>query len=184
MTEARPRIELPVAQSLIDDILHVYKPHCRYLLRGVVEAGVGDDALPVVLRGDFGIVESCYIDDTGHLNAVEVNIAFNQAYYVVTAQACASRLVPELSDWSLERFRRWYLEGSLIHDLHSRFKRVIDPRSFQGEIAIAGVMRTRRFVVLKLTHRFWDANDGLASGTVTMALGEGKPEAQGRGGDA
>ena len=184
MTEARPRTEIPVAQELIDDILHVYKPHCRYLLRAVVEAGAGDDPLPIVLRGDFGIAESCYIDDTGHLNAVEVNIAFNQAYYVVTAQACASGLVPELADWDLARFRRWYLEGSLIHDLHSRFKRVIDPRAFQGEIAIASAVRTRRFAVLKLTHRFWDANDGLASGTVTMALGEGKPGAHAPGGDA
>ncbi len=182
MTEARPRTEIPVAQALIDDILHVYKPHCRYLRRAVVEAGAGDDPLPIVLRGDFGIAESCYIDDTGHLNAVEVNIAFNQAYYVVTAQAIAHGLVPALASFDLDWFRRWYLEGSLIHDLHSRFKRVIDPRSFQGEIAIAGAVRTRRFAVLKLTHRFWDANDGLASGTVTMALGEGKPNAL--GGDA
>lgn len=175
MTEAETRRAIPVAAQLLDDILHVYKPHCRYLKRAVVEPGTAGEPLPVVLRGDFGIAESCYIDDTGHLNAVEVNIAFNQAYYVLTAQACASGLVPELADWNLERFRRWYLEGSLIHDLSSRFKRVIDPRAFQGEIAIASAVRTRRFVVLKLTHRFWDANDGLASGAVTMALGEGKP---------
>ena len=175
MTQAGPRTARPLDRDLLDGILRVYKPHCRYLKGGEIEHGPPDAPLPVVLRGDFGIAESCYIDDTGHLNAVEVNIAFNQAYYVVTAHACRDGLVPELRDWDLERFRRWYLEGSLIHDLRSRFKRVIDPRSFQGEIAIAGATRTRRFVVLKLTHRFGDANDGLASGQVTMALGEGKP---------
>jgi hypothetical protein len=181
VTEAREKTEIPVARELIDDILRVYKPHCRYLKRAVVEAGAGGDPFPVVLRGDFGIAESCYIDDTGHLNAVEVNIAFNQAYYVVTAQACASALIPALEGWDLPRFRRWYLEGSLIHDLHSRFKRVIDPRAFQGEVAITSMLRTRRFLVLKLAHRFWDAGGGLASGTVTMALGEGKPPARGGG---
>jgi hypothetical protein len=170
------RTTRPVEPALLDRILRVYKPHCRYLRSAEVESGPPGAPLPVMLKGEFGISESCYIDDTGHLNAVEVNIAFNQAYYVVTAHACRHGLVPELADWDLARFERWYLEGSLIHDLRSRFKRVIDPRGFQGEIAIAGALRTRRFVVLKLTHRFWDANDGLAHGTVTMALGEGKPD--------
>jgi hypothetical protein len=169
------RTERPVDRRLLDGILRVYKPHCRYLLSGVVESGPADAPFPVTLKGEFGIAESCYIDDTGHLNAVEVNIAFNQAYYVVTAHACKHGLVPELRDWDLAKFERYYLEGSLIHDLRSRFKRVIDPRGFQGEISIASAMRTRKFVVLKLEHRFHDANDGLAHGTVTMALGPGKP---------
>ena len=55
------------------------------------------------------------------------------------------------------------------------FKRVIDPRRFRGEISITSALRARRFVVLKLAHRFHDEHDGLAHGTVTMALGEGKP---------
>lgn len=176
MIDRSSRTELPIDQALLDRILRVYKPHCRYLLRGVVESGPADSALPVTLKGDFGIAESCYIDDTGHLNAVEVNIAFNQAYYVLTAHACAHGLVPELAGWDLAKFERWYLEGSLIHDLRSRFKRVIDPRGFQGEISIESALRTRRFVVLKLAHRFFDANDGLAHGTVTMALGDGGKE--------
>jgi hypothetical protein len=36
--------------------------------------------------------------------------------------------------------------------------------------------------VLKLAHRFWDENDGLAHGTVTMALGAGKPRRSGEPG--
>ena len=178
MTAPASKATFPVAPELIDRILKVYKPHCRYLLSGVVETPADDSVFPVALQGHFEIPESCYIDDTGHLNAVEVNIAFNQAYYVVTAQAIASGLVPALSEWTPELFQEWYLEGSLIHDLRSTFKTVIDPRSFEGEIAIAGAMRTKRFVVLKLTHRFWDKNGGLARGKVTMALGRGKPEGE------
>ena len=180
MTEARPTASMPLDQGLMDGILRVYKPHCRYLKGGRVETPA-EGHFPVALVGEFGIDESCYIDDTGHLNAVEVNIAFNQAYYVVTAHAIQHGLVPQLSDWTPELFREWYLEGSLIHDLRSTFKTVIDPRSFQGEIAIANALRTKKFVVLKLTHRFWDRNGGLAKGRVTMALGRGKPtEGDGR----
>lgn len=179
MTNAPSRTTNPVAPELIGDILRVYKPHCRYLREGAVEAGPIDDPFPVLLRGEFGIDESCYINDTGHLNAVEVNIAFNQAYYVLTAQACADGLVPQLEAWDLARFKRRYLEGSLIHDMRSRFRRVIDPRAFQGEIAIADAFKTNNFVVLKLTHRFWDEAGGLAHGTVTMALGDAKPSSEG-----
>jgi hypothetical protein len=178
VTETGPKTRIPLAQGLIDRILRVYKPHCRYLIRGEVTTPEDGSELPVTLRGHFEIPASCYIDDTGHLNAVEVNIAFNQAYYVVTAQAIESGLVSALSEWTPELYERWRLEGSLIHDLRSTFKSVIDPRSFEGEIAIASAMRTRRFVVLKLTHRFWDGNGGLARGRVTMAIGQGKPEAE------
>ncbi|MEM7305298.1 MAG: FcoT family thioesterase [Planctomycetota bacterium] len=171
----------PVDQNLVDEILRVYKPHCRYLKSAEVETPSDGSPFPVALVGKFAIEESCYIDDTGHLNAVEVNIAFNQAYYVVTAHAIAHGLVPQLEAWTPEMFRKWYLEGSLIHDLRSTFKTVIDPRSFEGEIAIANALRTKNFVVLKLTHRFWDAQGGLAKGRVTMALGRGKP---GEGDDA
>ncbi|NET17718.1 MAG: hypothetical protein F6K08_35290 [Okeania sp. SIO1H6] len=41
-----------------------------------------------LVMGQFSIGESCYIDDTGHLNAVEFNICYNQLLYVAIAWGC------------------------------------------------------------------------------------------------
>ena len=45
----------------------------------------GTDQKLIVGKGRFSIPESCYIDDTGHFNAVEFNICYNQLAYVLFA---------------------------------------------------------------------------------------------------
>ncbi|MGW6540873.1 FcoT family thioesterase [Streptomyces sp. NPDC055051] len=46
----------------------------------------GADGRPLTGSGMFTIPEPCYIDDTGHFNAVEFNICYNQlAYYTLAA---------------------------------------------------------------------------------------------------
>lgn len=37
----------------------------------------------LTIIGDFEILNSCYIDSTGHFNAVEFTICFNQLAYVL-----------------------------------------------------------------------------------------------------
>ena len=58
----------------------------------------------MLAHGDFEIPESCYIDATGHLNSVEVNICYNQLLYVILAQSIASEVVPALDVFTLEHY--------------------------------------------------------------------------------
>ncbi len=181
MTYAGPARKIDVDQELLDTILKPYKPHCRYLKRMTVEVPEqpnGDPPAPYLARADcdFEIPESCYIDETGHLNAVEFNICFNQAYYVITAECINSRLVPALNDMTLEHYKRRHLPDVLIHDLSSTFKRVIDRSRFKGEIAIADCVQTSRFIYFRTYCSFQDEHGGYAKGDVTLALMFGPEE--------
>ena len=53
----------------------------------MLAATKGKDAGLISAKGRFSIPDSCYIDDTGHFNAVEFNICFNQLAYVPSASA-------------------------------------------------------------------------------------------------
>ncbi|AOY79796.2 hypothetical protein BJP36_07510 [Moorena producens JHB] len=74
-----------------------------------------------VVRGEFSISESCYIDDTGHFNAVEFNICYNQLFYVALAQACSKHLLSSLKELTLDNFYRKQLSNIYITRLESFF---------------------------------------------------------------
>ena len=181
-TYAGPMGSVDVDPALLEEMLRAYKPNCKYLKRCTVEWPTGaadDEAKPpfvAAAQGDFEIPESCYIDDTGHLNAVEFNICFNQAYYVLVAQCIASGIVPALKGMPLERYKRRHLPDVLIHDLTSRFSRVIDRTKFQGQIAISDCAETSNFIYFRTFCSFWDDQGGYARGDVTLALLNGPEE--------
>ena len=77
-------------EDLLPRVLTPYKDHCRYLLTAEVSALPGGLSR---VRSTFAIAESCYIDDTGHLNAVEVNIAYNQMMYYLVAKSVKEGLL-------------------------------------------------------------------------------------------
>ncbi len=170
-----PRACFPVEQPLLDAVLACYKPDCRYLLSAVVEQppvkAREDDADPALsMACEFAIPHSCYIDDTGHFNAVEWNICMNQMYYLGTAVGAVHGLLPALAHLSLETFLAKQLPDSLIHDLHSRYKTGIDARAFHGRIAFPLVTRRRNFVLVKTAAAYWDDAGGYADGEVDYVI--------------
>src|SRR4051794_18927348 len=79
---------IPLEADLLERLLAPYKPGCRYLLEATLgyptdgRAPFPDDPSSwVAARGRFAIPSSCYVDATGHLNAVEFNIAYDQLCY-------------------------------------------------------------------------------------------------------
>src|SRR2546422_760024 len=94
---ASPAIQTVVDPSVLDMVLDCYKPHCRYLHSATVEPG--RNGVVVAGRGEFAISESCYIADTGHFNAVEFNICYNQIAYITLAHSVLHGWLDAMASW-------------------------------------------------------------------------------------
>lgn len=152
--------------GLLTEVLSCYKPHCRYLTELTVDGRLA--------TGAFAIPESCYIDETGHLNAVEVTISYNQLLYATIATMVTEGSEPAFGTWTMAEFRRRRLPDVLIARIASEFRRPINPGSFHGELAVDRVITLRRRCVsIDTTFRFWDEQGGAASGAARMAIVDG-----------
>ncbi|MFV0374017.1 FcoT family thioesterase [Microbacterium sp.] len=124
-------------------------------------------------RGVFRIDGSSYIDDTGHFNAAEFVICYNQLMYVTLAVSVHRALLPEFAAWTLDDYWARQLPDVLIHKLASTYTRPIDAGSFRGEFAVAGVgvrALSRGMLTLDTTVRFDDDHAGRAHGRVGLVL--------------
>jgi hypothetical protein len=162
--------------DLLDDVLAVYKPDCRYLkLARVLHSGNLQPRRPVVMRGDFEIGASCYINDTGHFNAVEFNICYNQLLYVVVA-ALIQRGHPAFAAWKLDDFWERQLPEFLIADFHSTFRRAIRGHRFGGEIRLTkavqrgGSAAWTPMLILYSECAFWDVDGPASRGQVKVVI--------------
>lgn len=161
-----------VDDGVLRETLSVYKPDCRYLHAAWIDHaglsaphGTGPHA-----RARFVIPASYYIEDTGHLNSVELNIAYNQLAYVLIAHCIVHDLLPELRHLTLEDFRARQLPDILIHRITSTFKRSIDRGAFEGDLRVEAALNTERFVRVDTRSRFWDEGGGLARSEVALVI--------------
>ena len=159
-----------VRQDLLARILVPYKEHCRYLQRAWCEQPEdGADHL-VRLVGELAIPESCYIDDTGHFNAVEFNISYNQLIYTLLGHCVERGLLADLAGMGLEEYLVRQLPDVLIHRFESRFRRPMQARAFRGQVDITETSQRRRFVLVKTTCAFEDDAGGNSLGEVSLAI--------------
>ncbi|MFL6123587.1 FcoT family thioesterase [Actinophytocola sp.] len=156
--------------ALLAKVLQPYaRPKTQYLKSATVDV-TGDLASA---EGRFAIPFPCYIDDTGHLNSVEVNICFNQLMYYLIAKCVQERVVAEFEDWTMADYWAKQLPDILIARFESHFKRPIDSADFSGEVSFAEFRRTNRsrpVQIVEMPWRFWDTSGGQAQGQVRMAL--------------
>ena len=128
----------------------------------------------VSTRCELAIPESCYIDDTCHLNAVEVNISYNQMMYYTVAKAVKEGLLEEFAGWTLDDYWRHQLPDILIARFNGSFRRPINARSFSGEIEFLSVERRspggEPLLVAETAYRYWDDAGGRCDGTVKLAF--------------
>ncbi|MGW4882504.1 (2E)-enoyl-ACP glycyltransferase [Streptomyces sp. NPDC004262] len=170
-TDAPPRRSYPTDEELLARVLVPYKANCKYLKAAEVTAGAGLAAA----RCEFAIPESCYIDDTGHLNAVEVNITYNQMMYYLVAKSVREGLLTGFEDWTLDDFWRHQLPDILIARFASNFRRPVDPRRFTGEMEFRSVTRrtpggAAPFLHAQTAFRYQDAHGGRCDGEATLAF--------------
>ncbi|MFD7933449.1 FcoT family thioesterase [Streptomyces sp. NPDC059755] len=158
-------------EALLAHVLTPYKDHCRYLRSAVVTETDGRASA----RCEFEIPESCYIDDTGHLNSVEVNICYNQMMYYLVAKSVQEGLGTGFESWTLDDFFERQLPDILIARFAASFRRPIDSRAFSGEMELSSVTRRvpaagQPFLHAETTYRYRDAGAGRCDGVATLAF--------------
>ncbi|WP_215449664.1 FcoT family thioesterase [Streptomyces sp. ATCC 21386] len=161
----------PTDEELLARVLLPYKEHCTYLKSAEVTATGGLSSA----RCAFAIPESCYIDDTGHLNSVEVNIAYNQMMYYLVAKSVKEGLLAGFEEWTLDDFWRHQLPDILIARFTSNFRRPVNPRDFTGEMEFRSVTRRTPgggspFLHAQTVFRYQDAHGGRSDGAATLAF--------------
>lgn len=160
--------------ELLPLVLRPYREHCKYMKSVSLSAGPGPHE--VTVSGEFEIGESCYIDDTGHFNAVEFNICYNQMAYYLIAKSVREGVLPVFQDWSLEDFWRLQLPNILITSFRSRFKREMRGKRFSGSVTLTDTARLEKserwnpLIVLYTTCRFWDETGGDSHGEARIAI--------------
>ncbi|MGW1498386.1 (2E)-enoyl-ACP glycyltransferase [Streptomyces mirabilis] len=162
----------PTDEDLLRRVLVPYKDYCKYVRSAVVTES---DAGRPVARCEFAIPESCYIDDTGHLNSVEVNICYNQMMYYLVAKSVKERLGTGFEAWTLDDFWKHQLPDILIARFSSHFRRPVNPRAFSGEMEFQSVTRRAPaggspFLHVETAFRYWDADSGRCDGEAILAF--------------
>lgn len=158
-----------VDPRLLAAVLRPYKDDCRYLRSATMTTTEG----LAVAHGEFAIPYSCYIADTGHFNAVEFNICYNQLMYYLIAHAIQEKTIPVLARWTLDDYWARQLPGILIATHRSAFRAQVDSSSFRGKVAITAITERKvrnPMLIVETTCRFWDGTGGQADGEVRLVL--------------
>ncbi len=173
-----PAGRLTRSQEIADDpplrerVLRPYRDHCRYLLSATVRPG----ADTVTAACEFSVGESYYIDSTGHFNAVEFNICYNQAAYYLIAQTVHYGLMSAFAGWQLADFWAAQLSGVFIVEFSATFQQRIDPVAFAGELTFGKAWHhpasaaNPAMVAIETTCRFWDDAGGRCLGRALLAV--------------
>ncbi|MCL7419894.1 MAG: FcoT family thioesterase [Methylobacter sp.] len=159
-----------IDQAFMNEVLKPYFSHSRYLKQAWFQQSEDLDPQSLIMNGEFSIPESCYIDDTGHFNAVEYNICFNQICYVHMAHCIKHALIPELSDYDMNTFFEKQLPNVLIAKLASSYQSQLNAKHFYGTYGIKGIKKTSTCTFIKTYCSFHDDAKGKSKGEVTLAV--------------
>ena len=167
---------MPAIESeFIDAVLAPYRPECKYLKSAYWERGGrhsnGKTSGLLGLHGTCAIGKPFYIKDTGHFNAVEFNLCYNQLMYCLVAVCARHKLLDVFSGWDFSEFQLRQLPDMVIAEFSSTFHKPMRSESFEGRIDIVQASITRQgSIVLPTTCSFNDHNGGKAEGKVMMVI--------------
>jgi hypothetical protein len=177
------RLPMAISDSFVAEILKPYRNHAKYLKSAEItqfsetamQGTTADESL-VTGTGSFSIPESCYIDDTGHFNAVEFNICYNQLAYVVFGKCVEAGLIHRL--WRANRaipsfaeYQCHQLPAMLIVRVDGvRFFKPMKSDAFGGELSIdrMSLLGQASFFFTSIT--FSDCEGVKAKGKVVLAF--------------
>jgi hypothetical protein len=178
------RLPITIPDPFLADILKPYRAQARYLksaeithFRDQVAPRDGTSAASLLTgTGRFSIPESCYIDDTGHFNAVEFNICYNQLAYAVFGKSVEAGLLHSLrrgnaSVPSFAEFKHHQLPSMLIVRIEGvRFFKQMRSDDFRGELNIDKVSSKGPAWFFFTSIAFSDCEGVKAQGSVVLAF--------------
>jgi hypothetical protein len=185
-----PRLPMAISDAFVAEILKPYREHARYLKSAELTQfsedaqRTGDaNASLVTGVGTFSIPESCYIDDTGHFNAVEFNICYNQLAYVVFGKCVEAGLMHQLWQGSVDMdsfsrkiptysdFKRHQLPAMLIVRVDGvRFFKPMKSDEFRAELRVERMTLLGQAGFFFTSITFFDCEGVKAKGNVVLAF--------------
>ena len=179
--KAEPQFPIAIAKEFTAEVLRPYRENATYLKAAEIlevndkTAIAGTDQKLIIGKGRFSIPESCYIDDTGHFNAVEFNICYNQLAYVLFAGCIDAGLMHKVRAGDVEiptmnEFKRHQLPAMMIVSLESRYFKPLDSKDFTAELSINKISAVGNAWFFFTSITFSDKEGVKAKGSVTLAF--------------
>jgi len=176
-----PQFPIAIPDAFAADILKPYRQNATYLKSAEITAVndklaiAGTDQKLIVGKGRFAIPESCYIDSTGHFNAVEFNICYNQLAYVLFAGCINAGVMHKVRAGNVEipsmlEFKRHQLPAMMIVSLESRYFKPLDSKDFGAELSINKISAVGNAWFFFTAISFSDSEGVKAKGAVTLAF--------------
>ncbi|WP_299458781.1 FcoT family thioesterase [uncultured Microscilla sp.] len=162
----RTRIE----DGFVQKVMKPYRTNAAYLQSAEFVQQPGQGLSGLTMEGVFNIPESCYIDDTGHFNAVEYNICYNQLGYVFLGHCIKNGLIPDLTAYDEDTFFEKQLSNILIVKIASNYKKPINPKKFYGTYGVKSTTYKSKCIFLNTYCNFYDDNEGKSQGEVMLAI--------------
>ncbi|MCV7174599.1 FcoT family thioesterase [Mycolicibacterium sphagni] len=165
-----------LAEYLHDDAVLLNRTMTPYVGKDTIylkSATVARRGAAIVGDGELGFEQSCYIEETGHFNAVEFIISYNQLFYYTLAASVRDQLIPELTGWTMDDYWQRQLPSVLISKMATRFRQPINARAYHGRLSITDIefrRRTRPLLALQTTIEFTDDGIGSALGEFEIVL--------------
>ena len=175
---------LQICDQFAANILKPYRAHTRYLKAAEITHcrdefaadSAANDAALVIGSGRFSIPESCYIDDTGHFNAVEFNICYNQLAYVLFGKCAEAGILhrilgPKANLPSFAEFMQHQLPSMLIVRIDDvRFFKQMKSGDFRAELRIEKFAKKGGALFFFTSIAFFDCEGMKAQGSVVLAF--------------
>ena len=131
--------------------LKPYKEDCRYLQYATISN------LPkIIAYGEFVVPDSCYIKETNHINAIDINICYNQLGYYLLYEMIENDLLKQYIDWDPTDFLRYQLSHVFITNLSMKFLKKITNKNFYGSICVDYVKKKKQNVIINTTFIFYE----------------------------
>ncbi|MCH9674425.1 MAG: FcoT family thioesterase [Gammaproteobacteria bacterium] len=176
--------EVSVDPQLLDSVLSPYHRTETDYLKSACVGTFQPSKVPTIaaLTGSYSIPSSCYIDATGHFNAVELIICYNQLAYALFGHLVSTNALIDLpvgnrteeADAALrgmtfEKFRKHQLALMFILKTNLAFRGFIEPSQFGGTVGIEKIFYRRKTFFITTHCNFFDDAGGNAGGEILLA---------------